>query len=247
MHLPQPVQQILPTDTAVTSGSSHRRFLAPALWGLIAATMTAGAVIMLGVPTFEPMQVFEHPVPAKSLTVGQAEPLELRKLAEDIARLSADREKLIARLEILERQVGAKTVASSILEPANVPVITGSVGRPATPQGPSGPASTAPTDIDAIKDGPAHRITFGVDLGSAATVERLRDRWGAMNELYGPLLKKLEPRVALGRTREGIVELRLIAGPFNDAAAAVKACSQLQRQPGTCEPRPFDGEPLSKS
>lgn len=245
MNLPQPVQHFPPTDTAVAFGSSHRRFLAPALWGLVAATMTAGTLVMLGYPALSPVQMFDHPVPARSQTTGQldqsASP-ELKRLAEEVARLSADREKLTARLEILERQVGTKTVASSILENPAVPAITGSVGRTSTPM-----SYSTPADVDAIKDGPARRTAFALDLGSAASVDRLKDRWAAMNELHGSILKKLEPRVALGRTKDGAVELRLIAGPFNDAAAAVKACSELQRQPGTCEPKPFDGEPLSKS
>jgi hypothetical protein len=218
------------------------------LWGLAAVSMMVGAALMLGVPQVG--RVMET-VSAPIVTAGQdhAPAGDLARLSEEIARLSADRDKLIARLELLERQVGAKTVAATILSHPEVPAITGSVGRVTTTTPPGSGATSAPllSESHGIQDGPVRRIVFGIDLGSASSVDRLRDRWTAMSDLFGPILAKLEPRVVFGHNKDGAVELRLLAGPFPNAELAVKACSEMQRQPGTCEPRAFDGEPLSKS
>ncbi|WP_188409836.1 SPOR domain-containing protein [Agaricicola taiwanensis] len=207
--------------------------------------MTVGAVMMLGVPQIDG-RIDMLPDPLIDLGTHSASSDAIERLSGEVARLAADREKLIARLEILERQMGAKNVASAILSPQDVPAITGSIGR-VSGATPAATGSMEPTETATIQDGPVRRIAFGIDLGSAASVDRLKDRWTAMQELYGQALAKLEPRVVFGRTRDGAVELRLLAGPFPNAELAVKACSEIQRQPGSCEPRPFDGEPLSKS
>ena len=70
------------------------------------------------------------------------------------------------------------------------------------------------------------KTEFGLDLGSASTVEALRTAWTAALRRHGPLLEGLRPVVQMReRPRPGAVELRLIAGPIPNAATAARLCA----------------------
>ena len=247
MNLPQAFNEKQTAETAETPKLRNRGLLLPAIWGLAAIAMVGGAFQILdmtertGAPAPEPVR---HATGGSHPVNSGAEATSVQRLSDEIARLKADRDKLVARLEILERQVGTRNMSSVALPHVGDPVITGSIDHDAPAEASAGPAPDAGFDT---RDGPVRRITFGIDLGSAPSVDRLKDRWVAMNGLYGATLAKLEPKVVFGRTRDGAIELRLIAGPFQNAESAVKACAMLQTERATCEPRPFEGESLPKS
>jgi hypothetical protein len=243
VNLPQALNET-PADTtsAQTKRRRSRAVLLPAVWGLAAVAMVGGAMLILDVTD----QRIARPPDVDALhgnaTSKAAARPDVAHLSEEIATLKADREKLIARLEILERQAGTKNVAER-LPAVEDPNVTGSV----TQASGASPASAPHDSSFDTHDGPVRRIVFGIDLGSAPSVDRLKDRWVAMSGLYGATLAKLEPKVVFGRSRDGAIELRLLAGPFQNAESAVKACASLQTERATCEPRPFEGESLPKS
>jgi hypothetical protein len=248
VNLPQAFNEKMPgVESAEPAKRRARGFVVPVVWGLAAVAMVGGAVLILDMTQGASRRPPEAPVrfvaDEKTKPAGGA--ADLRRLADDVAQIKADREKLVARLEILERQIGAAGIASSLPKIGD-PAITGSIDHSggATPEPQAAMSESGGFDS---RDGPVRRIEFGIDLGSAPSIDRLKDRWVAMRDLYGATLDKLEPKAVFGRTRDGAVELRLLAGPFPNAEGAVKACASLQTEKTTCEPRPFEGESLPKS
>jgi hypothetical protein len=106
--------------------------------------------------------------------------------------------------------------------------------RAAAPQSP--PLEEAATE--------AARPEFGVDLGRANSIEGLRQLWNAVKGRHGNALEGLRPVVALREIpRTNGVEVRLVAGPIPNAAAAARLCASL---PGvTCHPTVFEGQKLA--
>ena len=190
---------------------------------------------------------------------------ETRRLIEQVRVLSSDRDRLLASVTVLER---------------NLEDVTGSVGRIGNaqstaaqssplpllqlPQGPSVIASlSAPQTIGSFPadrtDGPssAARATglgpestgtvtdFGVDIGGGPTIESLRDLWSAAKGSHANVLDGLRPVIAVRDGKPGGTELRLVVGPLSNAAAAAKICASLAASGWTCRPAVFDGQRLA--
>jgi hypothetical protein len=119
--------------------------------------------------------------------------------------------------------------------PDQVASVTGSVAMAAVPN----------ADNDAEK--PVGRTKFGIDLGSANSVEGLRALWrgarGPNRELFAPM----QPLIVVKERTTGYgMQLRLVAGPLDDAAAAAKICATLTANSRrTCEPTVYDGQRLA--
>lgn len=134
------------------------------------------------------------------------------------------------------------------------PDITATKSPPSAPAAQSEPTPNttsdsrqtfAALDTAAVPEVPVQRTAFGVDLGGANSIEGLRTLWrriGAANkELNG-----LSPIIAVQERHDtGRVHLRLVAGPFDDAAAAAKICAVLATRRQACETSVFDGQRLA--
>jgi hypothetical protein len=95
---------------------------------------------------------------------------------------------------------------------------------PATPPIASNDSNPPPNP-----DSATTRTEFGVDLGGEKTVDGLRARWATLRGNHGTALE----------------ELRLVAGPVANAAAAARICARLQTNGVPCIPTVFDGQRLS--
>ncbi|MDB5652907.1 MAG: hypothetical protein JWQ94_520 [Tardiphaga sp.] len=125
-------------------------------------------------------------------------------------------------------------------EPAPVPAPTPAPETTAAVQTtPAEPPATA--DPVAV---PVPRTEFGVDLGGANSVDGLRAVWRSFakaKELTG-----LRPIMIVKERSGGYgMQLRLIAGPLNDAAAAARLCAALIESKRSCETSVFDGQRLA--
>jgi hypothetical protein len=94
------------------------------------------------------------------------------------------------------------------------------------------------------------RTEFAVDVGGASSLGGLRALWRSLLK-SNTALAALRPLVAVreGRNRLGM-QLRLVAGPLSDAAAAARICAALIEGPKadgqkTCETTVFDGQRLA--
>jgi hypothetical protein len=91
------------------------------------------------------------------------------------------------------------------------------------------------------------RTEFGVDLGSANSLPGLRALWrGLLKSKSNAPLAALRPIIVVREGNNGLgMQLRLVAGPLNDAGAAARICAVLTENQRSCETAIFDGQRLS--
>jgi hypothetical protein len=103
---------------------------------------------------------------------------------------------------------------------------------------------TAETQASAVA---VQRTEFGIDLGGANSVEGLRVLWrGLLKYRSNNVLADLRPIIVVKERGSGLgMQLRLVAGPISDAAAAAKVCATLTESHRSCETTVFDGQRLA--
>ena len=108
-------------------------------------------------------------------------------------------------------------------------------------------ATDTEADDDAAPKVSLRRTEFGVDLGSANSVNGLRALWrGLLKSRSNALLTALRPIIVIKESTNGLgMQLRLVAGPLNDAGAAARICAVLAENKRPCETAIFDGQQLS--
>ncbi|MBR0872675.1 hypothetical protein JQ633_20100 [Bradyrhizobium tropiciagri] len=91
------------------------------------------------------------------------------------------------------------------------------------------------------------RTEFGIDLGTANSVNGLRALWrGLLKSKSNAPLAALRPIIVIKESTSGLgMQLRLVAGPLNDAGTAAKICAGLSLNQRTCETAIYDGQRLS--
>jgi len=91
------------------------------------------------------------------------------------------------------------------------------------------------------------RTEFGVDVGGANSVGGLRALWrGLLKSRSNAALTTLRPIMVIKEGNNGLgMQLRLVAGPLSDAAAAAKICAGLIENERPCETTVFDGQRLA--
>src|SRR5258708_21593596 len=91
------------------------------------------------------------------------------------------------------------------------------------------------------------RTEFGVDLGTANSLNGLRALWrGLLKSRSNAPLQALRPVIMIKESTKGLgMQLHLVAGPLNDAGAAAKICAVMTENDRSCETTVFDGQRLS--
>src|ERR1043165_2972917 len=174
---------------------------------------------------------------------------EQRRLSEAVRTLAADRDRLLARLNTLERNL--EDVTGSI-PPANAipkpPAASATAAQPA-PATTSSQARVASghlaTGAPSATESTATKTEFGVDLGGNASVEGLRTLWTTLKTAQPGLLEGLRPLIAIREAKPGGVELRLVAGPLPNASLAARLCAALAAVNQACQTTVFDGQRLA--
>jgi hypothetical protein len=72
----------------------------------------------------------------------------------------------------------------------------------------------------------------------------LRTRWANMKSRHGAELDALQPVITVRDGAKGQPELRLVAGPIDDAAAAARLCATISATGQFCMPTVYDGQRL---
>jgi hypothetical protein len=111
----------------------------------------------------------------------------------------------------------------------------------------SAPVSDAEADEETAPKVAIQRTQFGVDLGTANSVPGLRVLWrGLQKSRSNASLAALRPIIVIKEGANGLgMQLRLVAGPLNDAGAAARICAVLAENKRSCETAIFDGQRLS--
>jgi hypothetical protein len=88
------------------------------------------------------------------------------------------------------------------------------------------------------------KTEFGVDVGSANSLGGLRALWRGLLKSHAAL-STLRPIIVVKEGNNGLgMQLRLVAGPLDDAATAAKICAVLMESQRICESTLFDGQRL---
>jgi hypothetical protein len=219
----------------------------------------------------EPVRGAKGPTP--SLAIRQADQeAEQRRLSEAIRLLAADRDRLLARVNTLERNVEDVTgsignaPAARVAPQSALPVIAASP-PPATSEPPKATApraaaapvpapQPAPARVSAghlatgvgtpASESVATKTEFGIDLGGNGSIEGLKTLWSNLKSHQPTMLEGLRPVIAIrDGQRPGSVELRLIAGPIANANVAARLCAAFAAAGQVCQPAVFDGQKLA--
>jgi hypothetical protein len=137
--------------------------------------------------------------------------------------------------------------AGKLIEPATPPKTVTSAPLPEI-------AAVAPKASEETESEPAlavpaptvQRTEFGVDVGGANSVPGLRALWrGLLKSRSNTALTKLRPIIVIKENNNGLgMQLRLVAGPISDAAAAAKICASLAVNGRGCSTTVFEGQRL---
>ena len=93
------------------------------------------------------------------------------------------------------------------------------------------------------------RVTYGIDLGGAVSVDRLRMLWNAVrsSQTQTGILNGLHPIASVRETKTGgRPEIRLVVGPLPTEASANRLCSALLDSGRYCEPTVYRGQRIIK-
>jgi hypothetical protein len=91
------------------------------------------------------------------------------------------------------------------------------------------------------------RTEFGVDVGGANSIAGLRALWrGLVKTRSTATVAALRPIIVIKEASNGLgMQLRLVAGPLSDAAAAAKICARMTENNRPCETTVFEGQRLT--
>jgi hypothetical protein len=114
-------------------------------------------------------------------------------------------------------------------------------------------ALTAPAEEAEPDNAPAlpklavQRTEFGVDIGGANSLPGLRALWrGLLKSRSNAALTTLRPIIVIKEGNNGLgMQLRLVAGPIHDAAAAAKICAAMIENDRSCATTVFEGQRLA--
>jgi hypothetical protein len=246
--------QFLPTEpSAPLMANSNAMIVDPIFTGSIGpspSTRTQQMALPMGAPlqaqidelTLEIAALKDMIGATQAATLSTNRRLEMMENTSNITTASVDATDTAASNQPLPASLESVVIAQP--EPRIVlpmPVDGGAISvrqRPLMVDGPAGPAEEMPTTLS--------QTPFAVDLGGSQTLEGIDELWLAHRQAYGSSLDDLAPRILLQQTSEGGLDLRLVAGPINDAADAALLCARLVAAGmERCLPAVFDGQRLA--
>lgn len=156
--------------------------------------------------------------------------------------------------------MASSTAQTVITPPAQPAAETSEASSSASLTKPSAAPEAKPETADAAPDVTASiraeqapavevavpRTRFGVDLGTARSIDGLRALWRRATAAHPSVFNDLRPVIGL-KERKGVagVELRLIAGPLDDAARAAGICAAVAAGRHSCATTTFEGQQLA--
>jgi hypothetical protein len=134
--------------------------------------------------------------------------------------------------------------ATKLIEPEQPPEVLTAAPMPEAAA--LAPAAPEPALSKASSEIAVQRTEFGVDLGAANSIDGLRALWRALLKSNAAAITSLRPIIVVKERNNGLgMQLRLVAGPLSDAAAAAKICAALIESQHSCETSVFDGQRLA--
>lgn len=248
------------TDSIVSEeddGYEPRAALRVGAWLVIAACASAALVIAARTPSGSqrfaqalsevgraPALPFSLRLPGSGDAAAFA--ITAERLSENVRQLTADRDRLLSRLDALER--GDVTGSVPAVRRSSRVGSTPAEGDSPVQNGAGNPIGEANAQYQASigTDAPLLRTGYAVDLGYAPSLEAARGLWHTVKTKHSGMLEGLRPLLAIreGPNGQGI-SLHLVAGPFPSPAAAGRLCAILGAMGEHCEPTAYEGQRLA--
>jgi hypothetical protein len=219
--------QATPAASADTQQATQSQLPAPVV-SPVASTAAA-------IPERPRADAAPQPVPA-------AAPAPAPQVASNAAPPATPATPLVATKSIMAPPDAA---ASKLIEPEKPTKVTAAPMPEVAASSP--PADDAGADAPDVAPAKVLRTEFGVDVGGANSVGGLRALWrGLLKSRANAPLTTLRPLIVIREGSTGLgMQLRLVAGPLDDAAAAAKICAGLIANERPCETAVFDGQSLA--
>jgi len=139
-----------------------------------------------------------------------------------------------AATKLIEPAAPPKTVTA-----VPIPDVTATIPKASEEETVSEASSATPEIV-------VKRTEFGVDVGGANSIAGLRALWrGLLKSKTNAALTTLRPIIVIKENNNGLgMQLRLVAGPISDAAAAARICATLTVSERSCTTAVFEGQRL---
>jgi hypothetical protein len=245
-----------------------RRFTIRHLWRTTLWGATAAAALLLAVLSTR-SEVGSQRIAAVFSTRHGTQPFdaqaETRRLAAAMLDLAAQNGRLKSQLAAVEqnmdditgsvtRQIQAVRAQTANPWPADANPLPSTPAEIASIVSPSAPAAVFGTSLPSppqtlpvsptgsqSEASAAARPDYGVEIGSALSIEVLRAHWLGIRSAHRELFEGLTPTVELHQAAKSKrIELRLVVGPLADADAAMRLCALLASYRLFCQPTTFD-------
>src|SRR5579872_4378616 len=140
-----------------------------------------------------------------------------------------------AATKLIEPAAPPKTVTA-----VPIPDVTATIPKASEEETVSEASSATPEIV-------VKRTEFGVDVGGANSIAGLRALWrGLLKSKTNAALTTLRPIIVIKENSNGLgMQLRLVAGPISDAAAAARICATLTVSDRSCTTAVFEGQRLA--
>jgi hypothetical protein len=223
-----PVVSLPPEPQAAQNPPPAPVVTPPATTAAVAPAMTAAATVE------KPRATVAAAEPAP-VTVASVEPVNSNTpAATPSTPLMASKSMMAPPDAAAGKLIEPETPASAVTA---APASEEAAVQPADNAGPDAAPAAARLEVQ--------RTEFAVDIGTANSIGGLRALWRGLLK-SNTALATLRPIIAVKEGRNGLgMQLRLVAGPLSDAAAAARICAALIEGRKTCETTVFDGQRLA--
>ena len=206
------------------------------------ATPLMASKSMIGPPDPAAGKLIEPETPAKSVAAATPAPAIPPPAASATAATTTP-----APATLVAATPAAAPTPTQATTPEPAPEVTAAApaaDKPATDKDKKDGSDAAPAAAPQLA---VKRTEFGVDVGGANSVSGLRALWrGLLKWRSNAALAGLQPIIVVKESNNGLgMQLRLVAGPLTDAAAAAKICAAMTVSDRHCETTVYDGQRLA--
>ena len=206
------------------------------------ATPLMASKSMIGPPDPAAGKLIEPETPAKSVAAATPAPAIPPPAAPATAATTTP-----APATLVAATPAAAPTPTQATTPEPAPEVTAAApaaDKPATDKDKKDGSDAAPAAAPQLA---VKRTEFGVDVGGDNSVSGLRALWrGLLKWRSNAALAGLQPIIVVKESNNGLgMQLRLVAGPLTDAAAAAKICAAMTVSDRHCETTVYDGQRLA--
>src|SRR5262245_6763826 len=237
---------------------------------------TVASTVASSAPGDLPRSSPQVPAATVQLAPRPTEDKATRQLAEAVSGLAADRDRLVARIATIERNL--EDVTGSIKQQQVAPPALAANPAPSPPAVAAAPVATSPAprqpqaetaappaaspgaiapppvarvanlpEVPEVEPAKSRMVDFALDIGGSTTFDGLRALWNSVKGATADLFDDLHPMVAVRENKSRGLDLRLVVGPIASTEAATRMCATLLAARRYCQMTIFEGQPLPQT